>query len=105
MPIGVNMLPRFAAIVCITTTNIISSLRPAIFNVRIANGTNVISETSFVINILQKKHKNTNTISNCLRFFVFLKRNEATASNTPSAENPPMTVIRQNSIASTRTST
>ena len=65
LPIGVSMLPRFAAIVCNTTTGIISSHLPHFLSIIIANGTNVISETSLVISMLLKKHSATSTLTSC----------------------------------------
>lgn len=65
-PIGISMLPRFAAIVCITTTGMIRCSFSDMESTMIANGTKVISETSFVINILNTNGSNTSTRNNCL---------------------------------------
>ena len=61
MPIGVIILPRLAAIVCKTMTGIIISFRSAIDRIITANGTKVISATSFVISMLEKKQSATSS--------------------------------------------
>ena len=58
-PIGVNILPKFAATVINVTTRHVMKVIPALLNIMIPNGTNVIRATSFVINILLTKHKKT----------------------------------------------
>ena len=74
LPIGVSILPRFAAIVCNTTTGIISSCLPHCLSIIIANGTNVISDTSFVIIMLLKKFSPTRTAISCHIFRVLVRR-------------------------------
>ena len=62
LPIGVSILPRFAARVCNTTTGIISrclAVLPSRLSTVKVKGTKVIKATSFVINILVKKHSIT----------------------------------------------
>lgn len=60
LPNGVKMLPKFAAIVCNTIT-IGANLRFFVsFRIKIAKGTKVISATSFVINMLEKKQSKIN---------------------------------------------
>ena len=71
---GVAMLPRFAAIVSITTSLRIRSSRPIMRKTRIVKGTKVINATSFVITILLKKHKNTSTNDRFLRLPAFFRR-------------------------------
>lgn len=64
-PIGVNMLPRFAAIVCITTIQtrcLFSMPSPICLSVTMVKGTKVMSATSLVINIDRKKHRPTSII-------------------------------------------
>ena len=59
-----SILPRFAAIVCRTTMGM-RSLLPASPRVERAvrvRGTKVRSETSFVMNILEKKQSPTSTM-------------------------------------------
>ena len=60
-PGGMSILPRLAAIV--TSTIVISScfFLPHIMNSSIANGTKVMSATSLVMNMLEKKHSITST--------------------------------------------
>ena len=65
------MLPRFAAIVCITMTGISSSSKAAILSTVMANGTKVISATSLVITMLEKKHNDTRMTATCLLPFAF----------------------------------
>ncbi len=56
---GVNMLPRLAAMVISTTIRQVIKVMPAFLKIMIPNGTNVISATSLVMNMLLKKHRNT----------------------------------------------
>ena len=53
------MLPRLAAIVSITTRVITFSCFPIMRKISRVNGTKVISVTSLVMIILQKKHRST----------------------------------------------
>ena len=103
LPIGVNMLPRFAAMVWSVITGTIHLARtssPAIPRTVSVIGTNVMSDTSFVINMLKKKHMNISTNvtarSEPIRFIMLF----AMMPNIPCCENPATTVIRQNRIAS-----
>ena len=60
------MLPKLAAAVCITTQGISQWHRTALgnlFKIRMANGTNVINATSFVITIDKKKQRSTRIIT------------------------------------------
>ena len=54
------MLPRLAAMVCMVTTGIIFSFFPTISKITMVNGTKVISATSLVMIILEKKQSATN---------------------------------------------
>ena len=99
LPMGVSILPRFAAMVwrVITgTIHLVSTSSPAIPRTVSVIGTNVMSDTSFVIN----KHMNIRTIvtalSEPIRFIILF----AMMPNIPCCENPATTVIRQKSIAS-----
>ena len=68
LPSGVSILPRLAAIVCIQTIGRSSLLRTdafKLFRTTNVNGTNVSSDTSFVISILLKKHRPTRTTVSC----------------------------------------
>ena len=103
LPMGVSILPRFAAMVwrVITgTIHLVSTSSPAIPRTVSVIGTNVMSDTSFVINMLKKKHMNIRTIvtvrSEPIRFIILF----AMMPNIPCCENPATTVIRQKSIAS-----
>lgn len=60
-PIGRTMHPTLAAMVCRQTVKIIKSERLTFFKAKIENGTNMINETSFVMNIELKKQVNTRT--------------------------------------------
>ena len=62
------MLPRLAAIVCNAITGMSSSVMPEAVKSMTANGTKVINDTSFVMNIEQKKHKNTRIKIICALF-------------------------------------
>jgi hypothetical protein len=66
----------------------------------IENGTNVISETSFVINILKKKQRKTKTAQRERIDFTFEMRNDPSLSNTSHLRKPATTVIKLNSNAS-----
>ena len=103
-PIGVAMLPRFAAMVCRTITGIISSVRPAMFKIRIAKGTKVIKATSFVISILEKKQRAVRVRISCLVLFKPESREEPRNWNSPISFRPATTVIRENKSASVRKS-
>ena len=58
---GVSMLPRLAASVCRTTRGTASSSCWASFRTASPKGTKVMSDTSLVMAMLQKKGRNTNT--------------------------------------------
>lgn len=96
LPIGVSILPRFAAIVCKTIIGISRELSFVIDRISIVNGTNVISATSFVINILQKKQSSTRRSVSDFVVFIFDKVFIARKSNILSCFIPETTIIRQN---------
>jgi hypothetical protein len=73
-PIGSTIHPTFAAIVCRETVRIIKSVLSTFFNANIENGTNMIKETSFVMNIELKKQMNTK-IKTSSRAFPILANN------------------------------
>ena len=58
-PIGRTMQPTLAAIVCKQTVSMHKSNLLTFFNASIENGTNMIKETSFVMNIELKKQAKT----------------------------------------------
>ena len=72
LPTGVNMLPKFAPIVCKTIVEINSFCCPVIVRIIMPKGTNVSSDTSLVMNMLEKKHSRESTSINCrvVRTFV-----------------------------------
>ena len=51
MPMGVSMLPRFAAMVCQQTVGTMSLMRRASVKTRMASGTKIIRATSLVMNM------------------------------------------------------
>ena len=65
LPTGVNMLPKFAPIVCKTMVEINSFCCPVIVRIIMPKGTNVSSDTSLVMNMLEKKHSRESTSINC----------------------------------------
>ena len=96
MPIGVSILPRFAASVCNTASGTASLSSFAERRTIKPNGTKVISETSFVTSILRKKGRKTSTSIILREVFAFLPaRNE----NTPALWKPFITAISENSRA------
>lgn len=96
-PIGVNMLPRFAAIVCKTTTYIINSDFLIFESNKIEKGTKVNNATSFVINMLKKKHKKTKMPHKALQDFTFEHKNSPQKSKILQSFNPAQTVIKEKS--------
>ena len=84
-PIGVSILPKFAATVCKTTTGIILLRRDDIERVNMANGTKVINATSLVISIDEKKHKKTRTASSCLEVWQRASNFSASHEKTPAS--------------------
>ncbi|BCJ99224.1 hypothetical protein bsdcttw_22650 [Anaerocolumna chitinilytica] len=94
MPTGVSILPRLAAAVSKTTVKISLSINPDAVNKIMVKGTKVISATSFVINIEEKKHRRVSTKHSVL---AFLKRGmtaKASASKRPMLFRPEMASIR-----------
>ena len=64
MPMGVSILPRFAAMVCIQTIGIRRERRtstPRRLRTTNVKGTKVSRETSLVMNMLPQKHSPTST--------------------------------------------
>ena len=79
-PIGMSMLPRFAAMVCKTIVGTRSSLPSRIV---IANGTKVSSATSFVMAMLKKKQRKTRVPISIQIFFTDDKSFCASKSKNP----------------------
>ena len=94
------MLPRLAASVCSATTGISSFSCSAMRRTVMANGTKVISATSLVIAMLQKKGRKTRTAIICRVFFVRRSRTLPQYANSPSRCAPFITAIRLNRSAS-----
>lgn len=90
------MLPRLAAMVCRTTTGISLSSRRIIFSSSMAKGTKVISATSLVMNMLEKKHRRTRSISSCRRLCMRIRRLSPIWWKNPMAWSPAMVAMRQN---------
>ncbi len=105
LPTGVNMLPRFAAMVMSVATKHMRPSMPARRKTTKASGTNVMSATSLVTAMLAKNASPTSTpaTARCVR--ARATNHAPTASNTPSERNPATTAIRQNSSASVCQST
>lgn len=91
------MLPRLAAIVCNAITGMSSSVMPEAVKSMTANGTKVINDTSFVMNIEQKKHKNTSIKISCRVPPARLRSIDPSALKSPTLCKPATTSIRQNS--------
>ena len=105
LPTGVNILPRFAAMVMSVATRHMRPSMPARRKTTKASGTNVMSATSLVTAMLAKNASPTSTpaTARCVR--ARATNHAPTASNTPSERNPATTAIRQNSNASVCQST
>ena len=102
LPMGVSMLPRFAAMVCSTTTGISSFCCPAMVSTITAKGTNVINATSLVMSMLPKKHSAVSKRHSSPVFRIFPRNRSPRYRNSPISCRPAITSIRQNSSASTR---
>ena len=81
-PIGSIMHPTFAAIVCRHTVIIIRSARNTFFSAVIANGTNIISDTSFVMKMELMKDMSISIETSCLVFPIFTSSFRISFSNT-----------------------
>ena len=100
LPIGVNMLPRLAAIVISVTVPQSLSVKLIISKIIMPKGTKVISETSLVINMLLMKHKNISV--NTMPRLVFTLINMRLPINCKKfcSRRPSIISIRQNSMMS-----
>lgn len=96
---GVSILPRLAATVCSTTRGTTSQSCPAMCSTIRAKGTKVISDTSLVMTMLQKKGRNTR--ANIILRVVSVRRSRQLPSqtNNPAFWKPFITAIRPNSRA------
>ena len=96
-PGGISILPRLAAIVWSTTVTSSCFFLPHIINKSTANGTNVISATSFVTSMLKKKHSITSAAASWTVLFVLASRALPIRRNTNMLWNPAITAISENS--------
>ena len=101
---GVNILPRFAAIVSRTITGISFSIYPTIVKRVMVKGTKVISDTSFVMSIELKKQRLTITNVNPLVDFIRPDIVTPNFLNTPNFLTPATISIKQNKRLNTRKS-
>ena len=107
MPIGVSILLRFAAMVCIQTIGTVSERRTSESRPLITtkeNGTKVKRETSLVISMLPKKQRPTKTRTSCNVLLVWPKRAHPKRSKTPCRRSPAITVMREKRMARVRRS-
>ena len=70
------------------------SFLPIKLSIISVNGTKVISATSFVISIEEKKHKRHKTILNEEKRFTYLKSFSARSEKTPILLSPAVTAIK-----------
>ena len=96
-PMGVNILPVFAAMVWSTITKTRYSCF-SFLNSVIANGTKVNKATSFVISMAVKKHRNTRTTARVLSVFTDLHTRAPRQVKIPQEEKPATTVISEKSM-------
>ena len=97
---GVIRLPRFAAIVSITTQKI-TALLFWFFSMAMEKGTKVIKATSFVISAEVKKHIIQSAKIIDFSDLIFDERAVLKTSNAPADLNPATTIIRQKSKTKT----
>ena len=95
LPIGVSILPTFAPMVISVTTRMVLSSCPAMMSTATANGTNVTSATSLVMNIAEKNVKATSVMTSPRMVLTFSSNREPMMRNTPIRWNPHTTIIRQ----------
>ncbi len=86
MPTGVSILPRFAAMVWSTTvgtsSRVLISCPASPSTVRV-KGTKVMSATSFVMSMLEKKQSRTKIMTSCQARRTLVRRVSATHWNSP----------------------
>ena len=97
LPIGVNILPVFAAIVCNTITRINKFFRSVPYRAT-EKGTNVSNATSFVISMLVKKHKYIRTAAKVRSPEAAWQTTVPSLLKRPQEEKPATTVISANRI-------
>ena len=96
---GVSMLPRLAAKVCITTRGTTCRPCPVIRSTNSPKGTKVSSATSLVTTILSPKGRNTSTPSRARVLRTRRSSPLARQRNTPARWYPFITTIREKSSA------
>lgn len=103
---GVSMLPRLAATVCIQTTGTASRRpgAPSPDKTEKVKGTKVSSETSLVMTMLPKKHSPTSSQTSASSPRVRPSSARPSRSNTPCRRSPAITAISANRTASVRRS-
>ena len=95
---GVAMLPRLAAMVCITTTGTTRWVWPARASTSRAKGTKVMRATSLVTAMLTKKGSRMSTPSSCRVVWVRSSMARPRRKNRPCRWSPPITAMRAKSI-------
>ena len=98
------MLPRFAATVSRTTRGMSSFSQPESFNATIVNGTKVMSATSFVITIEEKKQSRQSQRVRLRDVVARRSSFDARKRKTPRPPRPAITAMRQRSRARVRKS-
>ena len=101
---GVSMLPRLAATVCSTTTQMSSRFRSARIITATAKGTKVMRATSLVMSMELKKHSPTRMIPMMRTLEAVLHRVWAMWVNSRARRRPETATMRQYSSARVRQS-
>ena len=104
LPTGVAMLPRLAAAVWRITVGKIRRRSPASSRIWRVKGTKVISATSLVMSMEEKKGSNTSSSCSRRTFFSPASSRWDSTRNTPQRCSPATTAIRHSSRHSTRRS-
>ena len=97
LPTGSSILPRLAATVCSTTTKASRSCRPVRHRISTVKGTKVMSATSLVMSMAEKKHSSTNIISNWRVVRASLSNRSPKVRNSPRRRQAAITPISANS--------
>ena len=104
MPTGVAMLPRFAAMVCSTSSGTAAARQSIWSRSSSAKGAKVIRATSLVTAMEQKKGSSTRITARALGPVTRDSRWPASHWNAPQDWKPATTAIRHSSRHSTRRS-
>ena len=94
---GVSMLPRLADKVMKITAKQIWSCASAISKIKIPRGTKMMSATSFVMSILEKKHKHTNNIRRPVNEWILFVKYSPRLWKKPISFSPAETSIKEKS--------